>query len=80
MQEPRSEDRGSERARPSRRFHAAMTVGEALDTHPRARWVVTSYQLGGGGQCAVSDEESLAAVAEPYGITLERLLADLNAL
>ena len=63
-----------------RRFTAEMIVGDALVLHPNARWVFASYHLGGCTHCAVSNEETLAQVAEGYGISLEKLLADLNSL
>ena len=63
-----------------RRFTPAMIVGDALALHPNARWVFASYHLGGCTHCAVSNEETLAQVAEGYGISLEKLLGDLNSL
>ena len=62
------------------KFVPGMTVGEALDAHPSARWVLASYHLGGCSSCAVSNEETLAQVAEGYGLSLEKLLRDLNSL
>lgn len=61
-------------------FAPDMTVGEAMAFHPNARWVFASYHLGGCTHCAVSNEETLAQVAEGYGISLESLLGDLNSL
>jgi hypothetical protein len=80
MYEARSEERVRERARPSRRFHATMTVAEAIEMHPQARWELTSWQFGGGGYCAISRDESLAEAAERCGIPLDRLLSNLNRL
>ena len=57
-----------------------MTVGEAFAHHPSARWVFASYHLGGCSTCAVSNEETIAQVAEGYGLSLEKLLHDLNSL
>ena len=57
-----------------------MTVGEAMTFHPNARWVFASYHLGGCTHCAVSNEETLAQVAVGYGISLEKLIGDLNSL
>ena len=62
------------------RFVPEMTVEAALATHPSARWVFAAYHLGGCTHCAVSSEETLAQVAEGYGVSLEKLMADLNAL
>jgi hybrid cluster-associated redox disulfide protein len=62
------------------KFEAETTVGEALARHPAARWVFAAYHLGGCSNCAVSNEETLAQVAEGYGLPLKKLLADLNSL
>ncbi len=62
------------------RFEADMTVGEAMSLHPSARWVFAAYHLGGCSNCAVSNEETLAQVAEGYGLPLNKLMDDLNAL
>lgn len=48
--------------------------------HPKARWVFAAYQLQGCSQCAASGDETLAEVAEGYGIALEKLVGDLNSL
>ena len=61
-------------------FVPEMTVDSALALHPSVRWVFAAYHLGGCASCAVSTEETLAQVAAGYGVSLERLLADLNAL
>jgi hypothetical protein len=63
-----------------RKFEAQMTVRDALELHPKARWVFAAWQLGGCNQCSMVDEETLAQVAEGYKLPLERLLGDLNAL
>ena len=63
-----------------RKFDADMTVGEALAFHPAARWVLAAYHLGGCTHCAVSNDETLAQVAEGYGLPLKKLLSDLNSL
>ena len=62
------------------KFEPEMTVEQALAFHPAARWVFSSYHLGGCSTCAMSNEETLAEVAEGYGLSLERLLRDLNSL
>jgi hybrid cluster-associated redox disulfide protein len=62
------------------KFQPEMTVEQALAFHPAARWVFASYHLGGCSTCAMSNEETLAEVAEGYGLSLERLLRDLNSL
>ncbi|HUP48744.1 MAG TPA: disulfide oxidoreductase [Thermoanaerobaculia bacterium] len=62
------------------RFEAEMTVDEAMALHPAARWVFAAYHLGGCSICSVSNEETLAQVAQGYGLPLEKLLGDLNSL
>lgn len=61
-------------------FAKEMTVGEAMALHPNTRWVFASYHLGGCSHCAVSMEETIEQVAEGYGVPLDKLMADLNAL
>jgi len=61
-------------------FVPEMTVGEALAFHPAARWVFAAYHIGGCSQCAMSEEETLAQLAEGYGLPLEKLIRDLNTL
>ena len=62
------------------RFAPGMTVGEAFAFHPSAKWVFASYHLGGCSSCAISNEETIEQVAEAYGLSLEKLLKDLNSL
>lgn len=61
-------------------FSDETVVADALRMHPKARWVFAAYHLGGCDGCGLAGEETLAQVAEGYGIPLERLLADLNSL
>lgn len=61
-------------------FTPEMTVEAAMAHHPKARWVFAAYQLQGCSQCAASGDETLAEVAEGYGIALEKLVGDLNSL
>lgn len=63
-----------------KRFSEEMTMGEALLLDSRARWVLAAYHIAGCSQCAISDEETLAQVAQGYGIELGKLLGDLNSL
>jgi hybrid cluster-associated redox disulfide protein len=63
-----------------RQFDKDMTVGEAMATHPNARWVFASYHLGGCSHCAISNEETIEQVAEGYGVPLDKLIEDLNSL
>ena len=61
-------------------FDPDMTVEQALALHPAAKWVFAAYHLGGCSNCADSSEETLAEVADGYGLPLEKLLNDLNSL
>lgn len=61
-------------------FVAETTVQAALALHPEARWVFAAYHLGGCNACTSANAETLAEVAGGYGVSLERLLGDLNAL
>ena len=63
-----------------KQFHPEMTVGDAMSLHPNARWVFASYHLGGCSHCAISTEETIEQVAMGYGVPLEKLVEDLNAL
>jgi hypothetical protein len=81
--EERTEERSEQgriRGRRRDRFTNDMTVREAIDAHPRARWVITSFQFGGCTSCAVSDEETLETVSTTYGLRSGELLAALNEL
>ena len=64
----------------SKNFEANMTVGEALELHPDARWVFAAYHIGGCNGCSRVDDETLLEVATGYGLPLERFLGDLNSL
>ena len=61
-------------------FDAQMTVSEALQFHPSARWVFAAYRLSGCAHCESSPEETLAQVAEGYQFDLADFLRDLNGL
>jgi hybrid cluster-associated redox disulfide protein len=61
-------------------FESQTVVADALAMHPKVRWVFAAYHLGGCNACNLAHEETLAQVAEGYGIPLEKLLEDLNSL
>ena len=61
-------------------FTPETVVAEALEKHPKARWVFAAYQLGGCAGCGMAGEETLGEVAEAYRFPLENFLRDLNAL
>jgi hybrid cluster-associated redox disulfide protein len=61
-------------------FTPDTIVADALDKHPKARWVFAAYHLGGCAGCGRSGEETLGEVAEGYRIPLEDFLRDLNGV
>jgi len=61
-------------------FTPQTVVADALEQHPKARWVFAAYHLGGCTGCGRSSEETLEEVAEGYRIPLEQFLRDLNLL
>ena len=61
-------------------FQPQTVVAEALALHPKARWVFAAYHLSGCWQCERVHDETLEELAQGYGISLERFLADLNSL
>lgn len=61
-------------------FEPGTIVADALSLHPKARWVFAAYHIGGCRSCERSTDETLEQVAAGYGISLEDLLRDLNAL
>lgn len=62
------------------RFEPSTVVADALQMHPKVRWVFAAWHLGGCSGCSRASGETLAEVAAGYRISLERLLHDLNAL
>ena len=63
-----------------KKFEANMTVSDALELHPAARWVFAAYHLAGCTSCGARSEETLGEVASGYQLSLEKLLGDLNGL
>jgi hybrid cluster-associated redox disulfide protein len=61
-------------------FTAQTVVADALEKHPKARWVFAAYHLGGCAGCGRANDETLEEVAEGYRIPLEQFLRDLNSL
>ena len=61
-------------------FTAETVVSEALQKHPKARWVFAAYHLSGCAGCGLADQETLEQVAGGYRLDLEALLRDLNSL
>ena len=61
-------------------FNENMTVGEAIQLHPRAREVFAGFHLGGCSHCAISEFETIAQVCQGYGVPAEMLISSLNSL
>jgi hybrid cluster-associated redox disulfide protein len=62
------------------KFNADMSVGEAMQGHPRAREVFAGFHLGGCSHCAISEFETIRQICEGYGVPVEMLLGALNSL
>ena len=61
-------------------FHPDLTVGEAMQLHPRAREVFAGFHLGGCAHCAISEFETIRQICEGYGVPVEMLISSLNSL
>ena len=61
-------------------FRTDMTVEQAFRQHAGARRVFAKFHLGGCSNCAISETETVAEVSEGYGIPLEMLMSELEAL
>jgi hybrid cluster-associated redox disulfide protein len=61
-------------------FHPDLTVGEAMQMHPRAREVFAGFHLGGCAHCAISEFETIRQVSEGYGVPVDMLIGALNSL
>jgi hybrid cluster-associated redox disulfide protein len=57
-----------------------MTVGEAMQLHPRAREVFAGFHLGGCAHCSISEFETIRQICEGYGVPGEMLISSLNSL
>jgi hybrid cluster-associated redox disulfide protein len=61
-------------------FNPDMSVGEAMQLHPRAREVFAGFHLGGCAHCAISEFETIRQICEGYGVPVEMLMGALNGL
>ena len=61
-------------------FRPDTIVADALQRHPKVRWVFAAYHLGHCAGCGKAGDETLEEVATGYRIPLDDLLRDLNAL
>jgi hypothetical protein len=57
-----------------------MTVDQAFRAHAGARRVFAKFHLGGCANCAISETETVEQVSEGYGIPLDLLMSELDAL
>ena len=57
-----------------------MTVEQAFRTHAGARRVFAKFHLGGCSNCAISETETVEQVSQGYGIPLDMLMSELDAL
>ncbi|EHQ05002.1 MAG: DUF1858 domain-containing protein [Leptonema illini] len=70
----------SEMTQEKRQFSADMSVGEAMQTHPEAGLVFSSYHLGGCSHCSINELETIEQVCMGYGVPVDQLLDSLNNL
>jgi len=61
-------------------FIKEMTVGEAMQTHPEAGLVFSSYHLGGCSHCSINEVETIEQVCQGYGVEVEEIIESLNGL
>lgn len=57
-----------------------MTVGDAMQVHPEAGLVFSSYHLGGCSHCSINEIETIEQVCQGYGVEVDVLLDSLNNL
>ena len=61
-------------------FSAEMTIDQAWRKHPGTRQVFAQHHLPSCDGCAVRFDETIAEAAGAYGLELDVLLEELNAL
>jgi hybrid cluster-associated redox disulfide protein len=61
------------------RFRGDETIADLLDRDPRVQDVLSSFGLP-CSRCVVKDHESLAEGCAPLGVSVDAVLARLNAL
>ena len=64
----------------NRYFHPDMTVGEAMELHPRVAEVFAAFHLGGCSHCGIRMFETIEQVCMAYGVDIESLLEVLEGL
>lgn len=63
-----------------RPFAAEMSIQQALTRHPGALQVFARHHLPGCDGCAVRFDETVGEAAAAYGLDLDALIRDLDAL
>ncbi len=61
-------------------FSADMTVGDAMEVHPRVREVFAAFHLGGCAHCSINRFETIGQVCAGYGVDVDMLLETLESL
>ncbi|HNT89476.1 MAG TPA: DUF1858 domain-containing protein [Candidatus Hydrogenedentes bacterium] len=64
----------------NRYFRPDMTVGNAMELHPRVAEVFAAFHLGGCSHCGIRQYETIEQVCMAYGVDLETLLEVLESL
>lgn len=63
-----------------KKFYPEMTVKEALNLHPDAALVFSTYHLGGCSHCSINEMETVEQVCTGYGVPIDQLLESLQNL
>ena len=63
-----------------KKFYGSMTVKEALNLHPDAAMVFSTYHLGGCSHCSINEMETVEQVCSGYGVPVDQLLESLQNL
>lgn len=64
----------------NKNFRPDMTVGEAMEKHPRVAEVFAAFHLGGCSHCGIRQYETIEQVCMAYGVDLEMLMEVLEDL
>jgi hybrid cluster-associated redox disulfide protein len=63
-----------------RYFSLDMTIGEAMQLHPRVPEVFAAFHLGGCSHCGINEIETIGQVCMGYGVDADTLLEVLEGL
>lgn len=64
---------------PTTRFHAQMSMDQAIRLDPRVQAVLRDFHVGGCHHCGFDQTDTIAKVAQDNGIPTQVLLDRLNA-